>query len=61
MAKLVDSQQLKFMQRLQIMDVALIANEVVDSKQTLKKQGILCKLDIEKYMIMSTRDFLLGF
>lgn len=30
------------------MDAMLIANEAVDSRQTQKKPGILCKVDIEK-------------
>ncbi|XP_055814706.1 uncharacterized protein LOC129884434 [Solanum dulcamara] len=48
MAKLVDSQQLAFIKGRQIMDAALIANEVIDSRLNLKKPVILCKLDIEK-------------
>ncbi|XP_055835111.1 uncharacterized protein LOC129903583 [Solanum dulcamara] len=32
----------------QIMDAALLANELVDSRVKQKKPGILCKLDIEK-------------
>ncbi|WMV50523.1 hypothetical protein MTR67_043908 [Solanum verrucosum] len=46
--KLVDSQQMSFIKGRQIMDAALVSNEVVDSRLTQKKLGILCKLDIEK-------------
>lgn len=45
---LVDSQQMCFIKGRQIMDAALVANEVVDSRLKQKKLGILCKLDIEK-------------
>lgn len=46
--KLVDSQQMSFIKGRQIMDAALVSNEVVDSRLKQKKLGILCKLDIEK-------------
>ena len=46
--KLVDAQQMTFIKNRQIMDAILIANEVVDSRITQGKAGILCKLDIEK-------------
>lgn len=46
--KLVDSQQMSFIKGRQIMDAALVSNEVVDSRLNQKKLGILCKLDIEK-------------
>ena len=32
----------------QILDAALIANEVVDALLRRKESGVLCKLDIEK-------------
>lgn len=43
MEKLVDSQQMAFIQR-KIMDVVLVANEAVRSGLKQKKQGILHKL-----------------
>lgn len=46
--KVVDFQQMTFINGRQVMDVVLIAYEVVDSKVKHKKRGILCKLDIEK-------------
>ena len=46
--KQVDAQQMTFIKNRQIMDAILIANEVVDSRITQGKAGILCKLDIEK-------------
>lgn len=48
MTKLVDSQQMAFIQGRQIMDAVLVANEAVGSRLTQRKPGILCKLDIEK-------------
>ena len=46
--KLVDGHQMAFLKGRQIMDVMLIANETVDSRQKQKNPGILCKLDMEK-------------
>lgn len=48
MDKMVDSQQMAFTKRRQVMDVDLITNEAVDSRIKQKKLGNLCKLDIEK-------------
>lgn len=60
MAKLVNSQQLAFIKGRQIMDDVLMANEVIDSKSSLKKPGILCKLDIEKAYDHVNWDCLMG-
>ncbi|WMV54989.1 hypothetical protein MTR67_048374 [Solanum verrucosum] len=60
MSKLVNSQQLAFIKGRQIMDAVLIANEAIDSRSSLKKPGILCKLDIEKAYDHVNWDFLMG-
>ncbi|WMV49678.1 hypothetical protein MTR67_043063 [Solanum verrucosum] len=46
--KLIDEHQMAFLRGRQIMDEALLANELIDSRVKQKKPGILCKLDIEK-------------
>ncbi|WMV33279.1 hypothetical protein MTR67_026664 [Solanum verrucosum] len=60
MSKLVNSQQLAFIKGRHIMDAVLIANEAIDSRSSLKKPGILCKLDIEKAYDHVNWDFLMG-
>ena len=46
--KVVSLSQNDFVDKRQILDVALIANEVIDSMLKMNKSGVLCKLDIEK-------------
>lgn len=58
MTKLVDSQQITFINGRQIMDVVLVANEAVDSRIMQQKSGI-CKLDFEKAHDHVNWDFLL--
>ena len=48
MNKLVNSAQNAFVERRQILDASLIANEVIDLMLKKKEKGVLCKLDIEK-------------
>lgn len=48
MGKLVDEHQMAFLKGRQILDAALLANELVDGRVKQKKTGLLCKLDIKK-------------
>jgi len=48
MGKLVYEHQMAFLKGRQILDAAMLANELVDSRVKQKIPGILCKLDIEK-------------
>ena len=48
MNKLVNSAQNAFVERRQILDTSLIANEVIDLMLKKKEKGVLFKLDIEK-------------
>ena len=48
MNKLVNLAQNVFVEGRQILNVSLIANEVIDSMLKKKEKGVLCKLDIEK-------------
>ncbi|RVW86982.1 Transposon TX1 uncharacterized 149 kDa protein [Vitis vinifera] len=48
MGKVISKPQNAFVEGRQILDAALIANEVVDSRLKSNQGGLLCKLDIEK-------------
>lgn len=48
MCKLVNVTQNAFVERKQILDASLVANEVIDSILGGQERGVLCKLDIEK-------------
>ena len=57
--KVVSEAQNAFVEGRQILDVALIANEVVDTMLRRKESEVLCKLDIEKVYDHLDWDFLL--
>lgn len=52
MGDLVNEHQMTFLKGRQIMDATLLANELVDSRMK-----VLCKLDIEKPMLMQIGHF----
>ena len=59
MGVIISQSQNAFVKGRQILDAALIANEVVDSVLRRKEKGLLCKLDIEKAYDHIRWDFLL--
>ena len=58
--KVVSSTQIVFVEGRQILDAALIANEVIDSLLKRKESGVLCTLDLEKAYDRINWDFLLS-
>ncbi|RVW65596.1 putative ribonuclease H protein [Vitis vinifera] len=58
--KVVSTTQNAFVEGRQILDAALIANEVIDSLMKRKESGVLCKLDLEKAYDRINWDFLLS-
>ena len=59
MGVIISQSQNAFVKGRQILDAALIANEVVDSVLRRKENGLMCKLDIEKAYDHIRWDFLL--
>ena len=55
--KIFCKHQTAFIRGWQILDFALIANECFDSRIRFGESSMLCNLDIEKAMIMLTRNF----
>lgn len=60
MGKLVDEHQMAFSKRRQIIDEALLVNELGDSRVKQKTLDILCKLDIQKAYDHVNWNFLLN-
>ena len=58
--KVVSSSQNAFVEGRQILDAALVANEVIDSVLKRKESVVLCKLDLEKAYDRINWDFLLS-
>lgn len=54
----VSTSENAFVQGKQILDAALVANEMVDSRKKKGELGILCKLDLEKPYNHVNKDFL---
>lgn len=52
MDKVVGESQHPFMEGRQILDAALVANDVVNGVLLKNREGVLCKLDMKKPMIV---------
>ena len=59
-SKVVSSSQNAFVEGRQILDIALIANEAIDSLLKGDEAGVLCKLDLEKAYDHINWDFLMS-